>query len=138
MIELTQSLAHWLWMRDPSLSALIMFGHTELLTEEMWDEYIEWCKTDDGKQYLKGGSKYREDWDESSFFEEMGKDFISIIKRQQEQLKTAKADAIKEFAERLRSYYKQFDFFDTIHFWEVINHIDLLAEEMVGENNDSN
>ena len=35
-----------------------MFGHTELFTEEMQKEYIEWCKTDEGKQYLEGGSKY--------------------------------------------------------------------------------
>ena len=36
-----------------------MFGHTELFTEEMQKEYIAWCKTDEGKQYLKGGSKYK-------------------------------------------------------------------------------
>ena len=47
--------------------------------------------------------------------------------------KLFRAEAINEFAERLRNYYKQFDFFDTIHFWEVIDHIDLLVEEMVGE-----
>ena len=35
-----------------------MFGHTELFTEEMQKEYIEWCKTDEGKQFLEGGSKY--------------------------------------------------------------------------------
>jgi hypothetical protein len=38
-----------------------MFGHTELLTDEMVKDYLEWCKTDEGKQYLKGGSKYKED-----------------------------------------------------------------------------
>ena len=35
-----------------------MFGHLELFTKEMQKEYIEWCKTDEGKQYLKGGSEY--------------------------------------------------------------------------------
>ena len=30
----------------------------------MAKEYIEWCKTDEGKQYLKGGSKYKESEDE--------------------------------------------------------------------------
>jgi hypothetical protein len=27
----------------------------------MQKDYIEWCKTDEGKQYLKGGSKYKEE-----------------------------------------------------------------------------
>ena len=38
-----------------------MFGHLELFTEEMQKAYLEWCLTDDGKQYLQGGSKYKED-----------------------------------------------------------------------------
>jgi hypothetical protein len=37
-----------------------MFGHTELFTAEMQKEYLEWCKTDDGRQYLKGGAKYKD------------------------------------------------------------------------------
>lgn len=41
-----------------------MFGHTELLTKEMYDEYIKWVQTDEGKQYLKGGSKYVESQEE--------------------------------------------------------------------------
>ena len=58
MIILTQSLEHWLFENHKEKLSLIMFGHTELLTEEMIREYIEWCKTDEGKQYLEGGSKY--------------------------------------------------------------------------------
>lgn len=61
MIRLTQSLAHWLWMNHRELVPLVMFGHAELITEEMWERYLEWCKTDEGKQYLKGGSKYDEE-----------------------------------------------------------------------------
>lgn len=38
-----------------------MFGHTELLTEEMYKEYLDWCQTDEGKKYLKGGSEYKEE-----------------------------------------------------------------------------
>jgi hypothetical protein len=38
-----------------------MFGHVELFTEEMQKEYLSWCQTEDGKQYLKGGSKYKEE-----------------------------------------------------------------------------
>ncbi len=59
MVELTQSLTQWLWDNHKDKLSPIMFGHVELLTDEIWREYIEWCKTDDGKQYLKGGSKYR-------------------------------------------------------------------------------
>ena len=60
MVKPTQSLEHWLWENHKDIIGLILFGHTELFTEEMQKEYIEWCKTDDGKQYLKGGSKYKE------------------------------------------------------------------------------
>lgn len=62
MVRLTQSLFEWLWRKHRDKIALIMFGHTEYITDEMWAEYIEWCKTDDGRQYLKGGSKYDENW----------------------------------------------------------------------------
>jgi hypothetical protein len=61
MVRLTQSLEHWLWEHHKELLPLILFGHVELFTEEMQKEYLDWCKTDDGKQYLKGGSKYREE-----------------------------------------------------------------------------
>lgn len=60
MVKLTQSLAQWLFDNHREKLPLIMFGHTELLTDEMWNEYIAWCKTDEGRQYLKGGSKYKE------------------------------------------------------------------------------
>lgn len=62
MVRLTQSLATWLVNNHPEILHLIMFGHVELFTDEMWQEYIEWCKTDEGMKYLKGGSEYREDW----------------------------------------------------------------------------
>ena len=60
MVKLTQSLEHWLWENHRELISPIMFGHIELMTQEMWNEYIAWCQTDDGKQYLEGGSKYKE------------------------------------------------------------------------------
>lgn len=60
MVKLTQSLSHWLWENHKEIVHLIILGHIELFTEEMQKEYIEWCKTDEGKQYLKGGSKYKE------------------------------------------------------------------------------
>ena len=61
MVTLTQSLEHWLYENHKDKIFLITFGHTEFLTDEMWAEYIEWCKTDEGRQYLKGGSKYKDD-----------------------------------------------------------------------------
>ena len=63
MVKLTQSLQHWLWVNHRELIPLIIFGHVELFTEDMQREYIEWCKTDEGKQYLEGGSKYTESED---------------------------------------------------------------------------
>lgn len=61
MVKLTQSLSHWLFENHKDKLSLIMFGHVELLTEEMYAEYLAWCQTEDGKQYLKGGSKYKEE-----------------------------------------------------------------------------
>ena len=63
MVKFTQSLYQWLWENHRDKVALIMFGHVELFTPEMKQQYLEWCQTEEGRQYLKGGSKYREDWD---------------------------------------------------------------------------
>lgn len=62
MVKLTQSLATWLWRNHSDKAVLISFGHLELLTDEMYQEYVAWCQTDEGKQYLKGGSKFDEDY----------------------------------------------------------------------------
>mgnify|MGYP004650357099 CR=1 FL=1 len=61
MIKLTQSLAEWLYRFHREKLSLILFGHVELLTEDMYREYLEWVKTPEGKSYLKGGSNYREE-----------------------------------------------------------------------------
>lgn len=63
MVVLTQSLHEWLWRNHRELIPLIIFGHTELFTDEMRAAYIEWVQTDEGKQYLKGGSKFKEEED---------------------------------------------------------------------------
>lgn len=60
MIKLTQSLRKWLWDNHKDIIGPIMLGHIELITDEMKKEYLEWCKTDEGKQYLEGGSVYKE------------------------------------------------------------------------------
>ena len=54
MVEMTLSLRKFLWKFYRDIYTHIMFGHLELLSEEIKEEYIEWCKTDEGKQYLKG------------------------------------------------------------------------------------
>lgn len=59
MIVLTESLKQWLFRFHRDLVVPLLFGHVDLFTDEMWEEYIEWCKTDEGTQYLDGGAKYR-------------------------------------------------------------------------------
>ena len=61
MIKLTCSLQKWLWDNHKELIPRIMFGHIELFTSEMEQEYLAWCETDEGKSYLKGGENYKED-----------------------------------------------------------------------------
>lgn len=58
MVQLTQSMAVWLFENHRDIFALIMFGHLELFTDEMKEEYLTWCKSEEGKQYLVGGDKY--------------------------------------------------------------------------------
>ena len=61
MVKLTQSLKQWLFENHKEKIPLIMLGHVELMTKDMTEEYLAWCQTDDGKQYLKGGSKYKDE-----------------------------------------------------------------------------
>lgn len=61
MVILTQSMEVWLFTYHRDKIAGIMFGKLELFTEEMARDYAEWCHTDEGRQYLKGGSKYDPD-----------------------------------------------------------------------------
>lgn len=60
MVRLTCSLRHWLFENHPDILSLIMLGNVELFTDEMKEEYIKWCRTDEGKSYLKGGENYKE------------------------------------------------------------------------------
>lgn len=61
MVKLTQSLQHWLMENYKEALVLITFGHVELFTEEMQKEYLDWCKTGEGRKYLKGGEFYKEE-----------------------------------------------------------------------------
>lgn len=38
------------------------FGHTEVLTDELRAEYLEWVSTPEGLSYLKGGENYDEEY----------------------------------------------------------------------------
>lgn len=58
MPTMTQSMEVWLFKYHRDKMVPLMFGHLELFTEEMAKEYTEWCFSEEGRQYLKGGSKY--------------------------------------------------------------------------------
>ena len=60
MCKFTASMEAWLLKYHKELIVPLIFGHTELLTEELTKEYLKWCQTEEGKEYLKGGSKYKE------------------------------------------------------------------------------
>lgn len=59
MVKMTQSFSAWCLKFHRDIYTLLMFGHTELMTEELYKEYLEWVQMDEGRQYLKGGSKYK-------------------------------------------------------------------------------
>lgn len=40
MVRFTQSFSHWLFENHKDIYALVLLGHTELVTEEMWNKYI--------------------------------------------------------------------------------------------------
>ena len=58
MVRFTQSFSHWLFENHKDIYALVLLGHTELVTEEMWNKYIEWCNTDDMTPILMKGKDY--------------------------------------------------------------------------------
>ena len=60
MVKMTLSFSHWCWTFHREIYPLLMFGHVEELTPDLRREYIDWCNTDEGKRYLKGGDKYEE------------------------------------------------------------------------------
>lgn len=61
MVKFTQSMNHWLWEYHTELIAPLMFGHLEEFTAEYAQEYLEWCRTDEGRSYLVGGCNYVEE-----------------------------------------------------------------------------
>ncbi len=63
MVLVTQSLQEF-FKRKGLLKKLVLlcFGHTEILTEKLYAEYIEWLHTPEGESYLKGGENYSEEY----------------------------------------------------------------------------
>ena len=54
MVNMTNSLSHWLFEHGYQKEmTLIMFGHTELLTKDMWDRYTQWCESVEGRRWLE-------------------------------------------------------------------------------------
>lgn len=61
MVKLTASLEHWLVENNHmDILPLLAFGHLELFTDEMKEEYLKWVATDEGKRYLVGGDLYHD------------------------------------------------------------------------------
>lgn len=60
MNRMTHSFSVWCLKFHRDIYSLLMFGHNELLTKEMYQEYLDWVQTDEGRQYLEGGSKYKD------------------------------------------------------------------------------
>ena len=60
MIKFTQSMKAWLWKYHRELIVPLSFGHLEEFTEDLQQEYVEWCETDEGISYLQGGANYKE------------------------------------------------------------------------------
>ena len=58
MVTMTQSMEQFLWRFHRDKMVLILLGHTELFTEEIGKEYVAWCRSEEGHEYLAGGSKY--------------------------------------------------------------------------------
>ena len=38
----------------------LSFGHIELMTDEIWEEYVNWCETDEAKPYLNEIAEVKE------------------------------------------------------------------------------
>lgn len=57
MIEFTGGLDEFLMARYPKEFVLIGFGHTELFTEEMKQEYLKWYLS----EYINRGNNYEYD-----------------------------------------------------------------------------
>lgn len=61
MIEIAKSLQVWLCKNNKyQILSQLFFGHLEVFTPEMANEYLEWCKTDEAKPYIKSKGEENE------------------------------------------------------------------------------
>lgn len=58
MNRMTHSFSVWCLKFHRDIYPLLMFGHNELITKEMYQEYLDWVQTDEGKQYLEDGGEH--------------------------------------------------------------------------------
>lgn len=59
MVRMSKSFSVWCFKYHKDIYSLLMFGHTELLTEDMYKEYLGWLHTDEGKQSLQDNHAHR-------------------------------------------------------------------------------
>lgn len=52
VVEMTKSFSAWCLKFHKDLLIPLMFGHIELLTEKLYEEYLDWVRTDEGRKYL--------------------------------------------------------------------------------------
>lgn len=60
MITMTKSLSAFIWKYYKDLYVPLTFGHIELLTDNIQEEYIEWCQTEEAKQYFDKEEREKE------------------------------------------------------------------------------
>lgn len=53
MVQLTKSLQTFLFLYHRDLLVPLTFGHIELYTKEIENEYYEWLRTEEGKKALE-------------------------------------------------------------------------------------
>ena len=52
MIKMTKSFEVFIARYHKDILVPLSFGHIELMTDEIWEEYVNWCETDEAKPYL--------------------------------------------------------------------------------------
>lgn len=52
MIKMTKSFEVFISRYHKDILVPLSFGHIELMTDEIWEEYVNWCETDEAKPYL--------------------------------------------------------------------------------------
>ena len=60
MIEMTKSFEVFIARKHKDILVPLSFGHIELMTDEIWEEYVNWCETDEAKPYLNETAEVKE------------------------------------------------------------------------------